>query len=125
MTEPDEVQHSMVVDSAEQHTRPLQIVNLLAQFPHITDRMALDFAALVREVVSNDAGKPGALVLTLTVAKLDPKKKLTGHEIMVSVDIKVKEPNEAPNHHLFYYDDGGGLHMQDPYQRRMFPGPQG
>lgn len=112
-------------EPVEHRPRPLQMANLLSQFPRISDRMALEFAALVRDVVANENGKAGSITLTLTVSKPNARLNLKGRELFVAADIKVKEPADAPNTHLFYHDEEGGLHMQDPYQRRMFTGPQG
>ena len=102
------------------HPRALQMVNVLAQFPRIMDRLQIEFAMLVKEVVANDQGKPGEITLRLQVAKPNPKSRLMGRELIVTADIKVKEPSDAPHANLFFHDEEGGLHMSDPYQRPMF-----
>lgn len=103
---------------------PTQMAVILNRYPRLMDRMAIAFAELVQDVSNNELGKPGEMVLKLTVARPDPKKGLKGRELFIGAEIRVKAPNDPPSSQVFYFDDEGGVHDRDPYQRQMFDGPR-
>lgn len=89
------------------------------------DRMSVELARLVTEVVHNSSGKGGKLILELSIDKPNAKMHLTGREIVLTANVKSKAPDDPPDAHIFYFDDEGGLHLRDPYQQKMFSGPNG
>lgn len=88
------------------------------------DRMSVELARLVTEVVHNTTGKGAKLILELSIDKPGAKMHLTGREILLTATLKSKAPDDPPDAHVFYFDDEGGLHLRDPYQRPMFSGPK-
>jgi hypothetical protein len=70
-------------------------------------RAVADVAAACRET-----GKKGTVTLTIT---LDPH----GRTITVSDDVKAKAPNPPKLSEIFYPDDSGHLHKEDPAQLRL------
>lgn len=109
------------VRTTEEEVRPLPILHTLARLHggRLPDQMQIELAAVVREVTANTQGKGGKLVLELSVDKPNPKMHLTGREIIITASLKKKLPDDPPDAAVFYYDDRGGLHNDDPTQRRM------
>jgi len=100
------------------------ITGILGQFRGLSDELSIGLARLVREVRDNSAGKKGELTLKLTVEPAT-KKNLTGNQVLIAAQVTVKSPTEPATGRVFFYDEQGGLHVNDPHQNRMFDGPKG
>lgn len=79
----------------------------------IVDALTREFAALVREV--NATGKGGKITLDLTIKpdQADPDMK------EIEADIKVKMPRRKLPKALFFSDENGDLHRDNPRQKEM------
>lgn len=83
----------------------------------LPDQLQVALTEIVRDVVASR--RPGSLTLELKVELLDEKKRLTGRETIITASIKQKFAADA-SAAVFYFDDEGGLHNTDPYQRDAF-----
>jgi hypothetical protein len=80
----------------------------------VVDELTDQLATVVRGVLATD--KPGAVTLTLTVK---PQGK-GDNAMIIAAKVGVKEPRDDLPDSIFFADDDGDLHRNDPTQQRMF-----
>lgn len=110
-----------VDDVVENMLRELPMLHILGRMRggRLLDQMKVELAEVVREAVTNKDGKAAELVLTLKAEKPSPKLNLKGQSVIISAQLKKKLPSDPPEGALFYFNDEGGLHMQDPSQKPL------
>jgi hypothetical protein len=110
-----------VLETDADALRPQSMLETLSRLHggRLLDTLQVELSRVVAEVVNNASGKGGKLVLELVVEKPNAKLNLKGREIILEASVKVKMPDDPPDAAVFYYDDRGGLHNQDPYQARL------
>ena len=82
-----------------------------------------DMTAAIRNVVQavTDLDKKGTVVLKLTI---EPAGR-HGRTVAIGGEVEEKPPAPAPELSVYFPDEKGGLHRNDPYQERLPEVPSG
>lgn len=78
----------------------------------LNDDLTLALQDVVQAVRAVD--KPGKLILELSIAPSG-----SGRKVMVTPTIKTKVPEADPESSIFFVDDAGRLHKDDPFQGKL------
>lgn len=80
--------------------------------------LASEVTAAMAEVAAAvmDTGKKGKVTLTIDIG---PLGKGSSRTLIVGDDVKTKVPEHDREEAIWYADDDGGLHKNDPAQLRM------
>ena len=112
-------------DTPEQEHGPHQIVAVIGELQngHCLDNLERELRRVVRGVADSKTGKGGTVTLTVKVEPL--RKSSASNRAMVLQGVIVsKAPEDPPDNIVFFFDDSGGLHLQDPDQHQLFTGPK-
>lgn len=90
--------------------------DVLRQFRNgrLVDEATRQFNELVRAV--DDTGKTGSLTLTVTIKP----EKGGGNQKALIAQVKTKTPQSELPEAVFFSDEDGNLHRDDPKQQEMF-----
>lgn len=84
---------------------------------HARGSLDADVTAALADVVKqvHDVGKKGSVILEVVV---EPAGK-SGRTLAIGGRLMTKLPRADAELAVYYPDDGGGLHRDDPYQTRI------
>jgi hypothetical protein len=114
-----------VADTQEQTHGPHQIIAVLGELQngHCLDNLERELRRVVRGVADSKTGKGGTVALTIRVEPLR-KGNIANRAMILQGVIVSKAPEDPPDNNVFFFDDNGGLHLQDPDQHQLFTGPK-
>ncbi|MFJ8966084.1 hypothetical protein ACIRG5_42510 [Lentzea sp. NPDC102401] len=64
-----------------------------------------------------ETNKPGSITITL---KITPDKGSGGERVVVAGSVTTKKPAFDPRTSIFFLDEDGGMHRNDPRQHELF-----
>lgn len=103
-------------DDTKDEAKPKDFAVILVQTDkgRVNERASTELAELLKAVKAT--GKAGSLQITF---KVTPDKGSDGDRVVIAANVVSKKPAFDPRTSIFFVDDDGGLHRDDPKQHTL------